>query len=113
MSIFRIHYLVIFLACFAGLATAQQRIVAEQSKNNFKLAAPGKQIVLYGSDADFPGVIRALHTLQADIKLVTGSLPAVITTQNPTEKEIVIVGTIGKNKWIDQLIENKKLDVSD
>ena len=62
--------------------------------------------------ADFKGVIRAIGDLKSDINAVTGISPNVLSTESSSNYEIV-VGTIGKNKQIDQLIASKKLDASD
>ncbi|GHN02354.1 hypothetical protein WSM22_38430 [Cytophagales bacterium WSM2-2] len=76
------------------------------------MSTSGKSSPLYASSSDFPGVIRALKSLKTDITLVTEAEPQLITDKSPSEKEVVIVGTLGKNPLIDQLIQSKKIDVS-
>ncbi len=61
---------------------------------------------------DYKGVIRAIGDLQNDIDSVTGMKPDLITSGTSAGYEIVI-GTLGKNKLIDQLASSGRLDVKD
>ncbi len=81
--------------------------------NLFTLSASGKSTTLFISSEDYPGVIRALKDLKSDIGKVTSIEPALAIDQLPSQKELVIVGTIGNSQVIDQLVKNKKLDVKD
>ena len=65
------------------------------------------------STNDWPGVIRAAHDLSADVNRVTGKTPAVLHDLQSSGKNVVIVGTIGKSEFIDGLIRERKIDVSD
>jgi beta-xylosidase len=55
--------------------------------------------------------MRVLKLLQKDIHGVAGTDPAVVTDALPPAKEFVLVGTLGRNPWIDRLVQEKKLDV--
>jgi hypothetical protein len=61
---------------------------------------------------DWPGVVRAAADLQTDICRVSGLTPT-LTNELATGKNIVIIGTIGKNEIIDRLVHEKKIDVSE
>jgi hypothetical protein len=61
---------------------------------------------------DYPGVVRVVGDLQADIERVTSRKPLVGPDQ-PTATHCVIVGTVGRNAVIDALIAAGKLDASD
>ncbi len=67
--------------------------------------------VLCYDDADFKGVIRAVYDLQKDIAAVTGDTPEIMKGKNSAQYEIVI-GTLGKSKLIDRLVDKGKLNVS-
>ncbi len=99
---------------FTGYQSAAQNtyVTFEKKSGSFTLSSSGKSSPLYASSSDFPGVLRALKNLKTDIALVTDAEPQLINDQNPSEKEVVIVGTLGKSPLIDQLIQNKKIDVS-
>ena len=82
-------------------------------KSFFRLSAAGKATTLFIDSKDYPGVIRALKDLKTDIAKVTQAEPSIVYDQLPKQKEILIVGTLGKSPVIDQLIQKKKLDVKD
>ena len=86
-------------------------ITSQKEAKDFKLSESGKSTPLFISSKDYPGVIRALKDLQSDIKKVTNAEPAISFDNLPKENELVIVGTLGKNEIIDQLVSDKKLDV--
>jgi hypothetical protein len=80
-------------------------------------AAPGAFPIVEGKTAaavcvdpaDWPGVARAAADLRLDIVRVTDAIPGNgdILTANS-----IIIGTIGRSALIDQLIREKKIDVS-
>ncbi len=78
----------------------------------FPLVAPGRAAPLVVSGSDYPGVVRAVRDLSADIDRVTGVTPDVVLDQPSGQPDIVLVGTIGRSPLIDGLIKSGKLDVS-
>ncbi|OGU33395.1 MAG: glycosyl hydrolase [Ignavibacteria bacterium GWA2_35_9] len=108
------------LFIFISLNTPAQKnesyISTERGKGTFTLS----ESPLYISSKDYPGVLRVVRDLQNDIYKVTNSKPDLLTDSTPSspegmdfQKEIVIVGTLGKNILIDKLVAEKKLDVED
>lgn len=69
-----------------------------------------KATVVFDKD-DWNVVKNAARLFASDVNLVTEKE---ITLQNdlPTEGDIVLIGTIGKSKWIDQLAADKKINIS-
>ncbi|MFD1255167.1 glycosyl hydrolase 115 family protein [Mucilaginibacter terrae] len=86
-------------------------ITAKAGTNTFALSANGKSTPLWVSEQDYPGVVRAAKDLQTDINAVTHSKPELLNGSG-TGKTMVIIGTIGKSPVIDQLIKDKKLNVT-
>ncbi|WP_442809441.1 glycosyl hydrolase 115 family protein [Streptomyces sp. NBC_01335] len=78
----------------------------------FTLVKSGRAVPLVVSGADHAGVIRAVGDLQSDIERVTGVRPAVVRKAGAGQREIAIVGTIGRSPLIDALVDAGKLDVS-
>ncbi|WAJ71898.1 glycosyl hydrolase 115 family protein [Catenovulum adriaticum] len=66
---------------------------------------------LWVSSQDYSGVLKVAEHLQADIKRVTGK-KSVIVQDKASGKTGIIIGTIGKNPLIDQLIASGKIDAS-
>lgn len=84
----------------------------QNGKGRFALVANRKAAPLLVSATEYPGVMRALKNFQADSRQVTQIEPALVTDKAPAGTEVVLIGTIGKSPLIDQLVRNKKLDVS-
>jgi Glycosyl hydrolase family 115/Gylcosyl hydrolase family 115 C-terminal domain len=78
----------------------------------FRLSADGASAPLCSSETEYSGVIRAIKSLQADIKSVTNSEPQLVTGNPANAQQVVLIGTIGKSALIDRLIKLKKLNVS-
>jgi hypothetical protein len=80
---------------------------------SFALVENHIAIPLLVSDSDWPGVVRAAQDLSADIDRVTGVQPGVKHVSSEVAGVAVIIGTIGKSAFIDEMIRRHKLDVSD
>jgi hypothetical protein len=88
-------------------------VSTERSKGSFALSLSGKPVPLIISSEDYPGVIRALKDLQADIGRITGINPELYSDDLPSSDRIVLAGTLGKSPLIDKLVTDRKLDVGD
>lgn len=78
--------------------------------NSFTISKDGKSVPIIISDSDWKGVIRAAGNLSDDIGKVTG-YKSTLLQSNKIGKGAIIIGTIGKSPVIDNLIEEKKIDV--
>jgi hypothetical protein len=87
-------------------------VTGVKSKGAFTLFLGDKAAPLCGSSQDYPGVMRALKDLQADIGRVSGVKPALSVDQIPAAKEMVLAGTLGRSPSIDGLVQAGKLNVS-
>lgn len=86
-------------------------IVDKAATGTFPLSAAGKPAPIFVSTDEYPGVKRAVKSLANDIKSVTQATP-LLTEGMGKGKQIVLIGTLGKNVQIDQLVKQKKIDVS-
>jgi hypothetical protein len=87
-------------------------VSAKPGPGRFPLFAGGQVAPLVVDAADYPGVVRVVGDLQADIGRVTGATPRlVIGAVPPATARVVLVGTIGHSPLIDSLIARGKLDV--
>src|SRR5476651_67196 len=77
----------------------------------FSLAVGGKPAPIFTGAGEYEGVMMALKNFQADVKAVTGTEP-LLSTDKASGKSIIIVGTLGKNDLIDQLVKSKKLNIA-
>lgn len=92
----------------AGTEKEQGITVTHESRKDYVDLT--KATVVFDKD-DWNVVRNAARLFASDINLVTEKE---ITLQNdlPTQGDIVLIGTIGKSKWIDQLAADKKINVS-
>jgi len=61
---------------------------------------------------DFPGVLIAAGNLRTDISRVTGVVPVILRDEQNRAGTLIIIGTVGRSRWIDTLVRKHKLDVS-
>jgi hypothetical protein len=78
----------------------------------FSIAAQNVVATLYVDSTDFPGVVRAVGDLQSDIQRVTNRTATIAHDGNNLGTNVIVVGTIGKSKLIDQLIRDRKIDAN-
>ena len=98
--------------CGAAESSAQVRPAADDAPGDkFQLAGKDSGATLYYDDGDFEVVKRAAGFLSQDIGLVTGREAIVRTLPADGEKTIVVIGTLGRNRLIDDLVAKGRLNV--
>lgn len=113
----RRHFLQLFAALTAVGATAPAAAAAEYvtsqgGSGRFPLVSKGKAATLVVSGADHPGVVRVAGDLQADIERVTGIKPVLAFDTIPAHGEVVLIGSLGRSRLVDDLVAAGKLDVT-
>jgi Glycosyl hydrolase family 115/Gylcosyl hydrolase family 115 C-terminal domain len=95
-----------------GLGLEKQFIHDTRSnKEDVALIEKGRAANVFYDMNDYKGVIRAIGDLGNDFFSVSGVKPE-LKSVKPSGKDIVLIGTLGKNKLIDQLISSGKLSKS-
>ena len=87
-------------------------ISAKKTAGSFPLVAGGRAATLYASETDWPGVLRTIRDVQADVQRVTGQEPAFLTDAPQGAQPVVLIGTLGHSPLIDKLVQTGKLDVA-
>ena len=101
-------------------ADLQAQTVQHTSFNgNYKLfltlVNKDSRVRILVDDADYACVKKAAEMFSSDLKAITGREDAAKVENElrySTKEALVIVGTIGHSKFIDQLVEKGKIDVS-
>ena len=104
--------LALALALFSAAVTAlpADYLAQQPTKGDFALVGKSSVAQIQLDDKDHKGLKRAVQSLQQDIQKVSGkSLSISATTQ---AKQLLIIGSLGNNTLLDQLIAAGKLDVS-
>ncbi len=100
-----------------GLAQKQQSgtslIAFSNEKQALTLVAEGRATPIVISVEDFPGVVGVAKLFQEDIFQVTSVKPELVLGKIPESESVIIAGTIGHSKIIDQLVSSGKINVSD
>ncbi|KAJ3044534.1 hypothetical protein HDV00_001961 [Rhizophlyctis rosea] len=98
-------------------ALGQKKCIAfSKSSDSLALVSGSTALPIYADAQDWPGVLRAAGDLSADFKRVTGKAPAtqwINGTSISGQKQVIIVGTVGKSKLIDQLASSGKINVKE
>ena len=112
MSIFKSVLLGGMLLLSSSVALAQVSLSQNSSGSNvFSLVGKKDKACVYYDAQDFEVVKTTAGLFANDVKEVSGQILGVVTTKETPQKNCIIVGTLGHNEWIDQMIAKKKLDV--
>jgi hypothetical protein len=98
---------------FGQIPVGNTYISTNNSKGYFALAVKGKVAPIYIADTDYPGVMIAVKSLQADFRKVTTDSALLLKDHIAQAKNAIIIGTLDKNDLIDRLVSEKKLNISD
>ncbi|KIO51668.1 glycosyl hydrolase 115 family protein [Flavobacterium hibernum] len=85
-------------------------VVHQASAESFPLVSKGKIASLLVSEKDFYGVLKVVGHLESDLFKVSDLHPKRINKITDIQDFVVIIGTIGKNEIIDQLVKEGKID---
>ena len=111
--IFLIFSLLFLVSCNSNsLINLQKQKSYIQTSSGFAIVNNNEATAIYLSDNDYEGVKKIVQKFQEDIERVTNMKPSIISNEIPSNGTAIIVGTIGNSSLIDQLIEEKKLEVS-
>jgi hypothetical protein len=96
-----------------GLALGRFRYIEETARPGSFPVVEGKVVAdVYVDSGDYAGVVRAVSDLQADVARVTGCTPAIAREEKGLGTSVIIAGTVGKSRIVDQLIRDGKLDAT-
>ena len=103
---------VLVCACARPVVARDASWVREARRaGDFELVRGGRAAEVCVSDDDFKVVRIAAENLVADVERVTGVRPLVRVKPMGLSSHAVLVGTLGKSPFIDQLAREGKLDV--
>lgn len=103
--------LLVSINCLAVSLYAQQLVSETQIPNSFAIVSASGNAMIYADGGDFTLIQKSASFLQQDIERVTGKKPELINTFPASAKNIIIIGSIEKSSLIQQLIQQKKINV--
>ncbi len=102
------------LAPFWTVAQNKSSCVAfTNEEGSFVLAEDNGIAPVLIDSSDYAGIKKVGDWFLNDLQMVTGQTASLFHSELPASKQVILVGTIGKNRWIDQLIKEGKIEVSD
>ncbi|WP_417940497.1 glycosyl hydrolase 115 family protein [Flavobacterium sp. RS13.1] len=105
-------FLIILLTTFISgkLKAAQPFITDKKGSDVLILKEKSTPLSFFVNPGTDPGIVRAVSNLQSDFEKVTGQKP-VVFNQNPNSSSpLIIIGVMGTNSVIDDLVKQKKID---
>lgn len=94
-------------------AQADQFVSFSHKEDAFTLVKPfAAAPILIDNNID-SGILKAIVNLSVDIDKVTGVSPILKVDKVSAEETVLLIGTIGKSKYIDDLVKNKKINASE
>ena len=99
--------------CSRAQGLGQVRYVeTQENPGNFVIVKDKQATTLYVDANDYPGVVRAVSDLQADIKRVTNCTAVIVHGLGDQQPNVILIGTLGKSALIDQLVRDGRIDVT-
>lgn len=100
-----------FLYCVSGnIFGAEGFIVSHRNNASMALSEPSAVTAIFVDSGTNSGILRAVNDLQSDFQKVTGNSPQVLDQVSETKSPLIIVGTIGTNSLVDELVKSKKIN---
>jgi hypothetical protein len=109
-----LHLLVLIAFSSTGFALTENPVVSfKKAPGGFPIISPQALPTLFVDEMDHAGLVRVARDLQADIERVCGRAPTLDTKRSPQGDLVVIIGTVGKSRWLDALVRAGKFDPKD
>lgn len=107
--------LVLLLVCLLGIGAVNGQVTLSErqvTQDDFPLVTKQFNAVICCDDNDELVVNKVVGFFAEDVMRVTGRKLSISVNDIPMSDYIVLVGTVGKNRWIDQLIAKGLIDVT-
>lgn len=90
--------------------SAQPFIVTEKNSDVLIIKEKSGNFSLFVDQSMDKGIVKAVNNLQSDFQKVTGGSPNILNRFSNSKNPLIIIGTVGTNSVIDDLIKLKKIN---
>ncbi|MDN3670416.1 glycosyl hydrolase 115 family protein [Echinicola jeungdonensis] len=112
-NVFFALFILVLLTSSTFAGQEGDMVSSESGLNRFPIVTHSAITPILVEKEEEKGVLIAAENFLDDIKSVTDKSPKLVESNEVSQsKQLLIIGTIGKSKLIDQLIEEGKLNVS-
>lgn len=110
-----IKYILLTLCLFPLIlfAQADQFVSFSDKEDVFTLVKPFIAAPILIDDNIDSGILKAITNLSVDVDKVTGVSPLLKVDKVSAEETVLLIGTIGRSEYIDDLVKNKKINASE
>lgn len=91
---------------------AASLLTTDGRKGKFPLVEKGVPSDILVSPSDYAGILKIAKLFQQDLSRVSGRAAKLITAEKAESRRLIIAGTLGKSKLIDELVASGKVDAS-
>src|SRR5215207_3498897 len=102
--------LIVLLSCVLHLSASAQNILTDRETSAFPVVSSGAATTILFDGADDSLVQKAAQLFQKDVEMVSGK-KLTLSLSIPALKNIIVIGSIQRSAFIQQLIKTKKLNV--
>ncbi len=95
------------MTCFA-----QTQVVESAFGQAFPIAAGGGCTPVYVSPKEAVTVRKAAEMFASDLEMVTGIASEPVIKDEVSGRQVIVLATLGTNKWVDRLVARRRIDVS-
>ncbi|WP_228446695.1 glycosyl hydrolase 115 family protein [Chryseobacterium sp. 3008163] len=110
MNQIKILFLVAFFGFCLQISATEPFIITEKNPENIVLKEKSVNLSIYTNSGIDNGILRAVKNLQTDFQKVTGEQPNILNQISGMNAPLIIIGTVGTQSIIDDLIRQKKID---
>ncbi|MCF4101086.1 glycosyl hydrolase 115 family protein [Gillisia sp. M10.2A] len=111
---FRIWAGILIGIYFQTSVTAQNSYISTSPNTEyFPLVTQSAVATIYMDSTDFSGVLKTAGNFRKDIERVSDQTPSIILNSEVNSTSPIIIGTLGKSKIIQDLVERNKLEVNE
>lgn len=110
MNHLKIFVLAVLFGFCLKIHAAEPFVSAEKSPESIILKEKTLNLSIFTSSVMDQGIMRAVKNLQTDFQKVTGEQPVILNRISGLQSPLMIIGTVGTQSVIDDLIRQKKLD---
>ena len=87
-------------------------LTIDRGEGEFAVVEDGKPCSILVDGSDHPGVLKIAELFKKDISVVSGKETELMKGEGSRSDKLIIVGTAGRSKLIDQLAAQGKIDIS-
>jgi len=109
----KVFCLTISFLILQTLIHSQNFITEKNEAGAFPIVTSWQTIGIYVDENDDWLVHKAAALLQNDIEMVTGKKPDIVAAISSSTRNLIVIGTVGKSKLIEELTKEKKIDLDD